>query len=46
MKAEYLKLNELIQLSKGQLMFLDRRLIVGDLRAFALFVRDIIEMVE
>lgn len=45
MKAEDLKLNELVGFSKGQLMFLDRRLMTNDLRAFALFVRDIIEMV-
>ncbi|MEN6519693.1 MAG: sigma 54-interacting transcriptional regulator [Armatimonadota bacterium] len=45
MRAADLKLNELVGFSKAQLMFLDRRLIVSDLRAFVQFVRDLLDMV-
>lgn len=45
MKASDLKINELVGFSKGQLMFLDRRLIVSDLRAFSQFAQDLLDMV-
>ncbi|MEN6371817.1 MAG: sigma-54-dependent Fis family transcriptional regulator [Armatimonadota bacterium] len=45
MRASDLKLNELVGFSKGQLMFLDRRLLVNDLRAVSQFIKDLLDMV-